>query len=367
MRYTKRGQRLSSFFVSIFILALMGAGLTGPYSIASAAQAKPIELKFAEDEPAQSLFCQTRFWWAEEIAKRTNGRLKIKIYPASTLANGRNAIDAVRARLADGGKAVSVFHPGKTPLSTVSQNPLGSTDLYAGNMAIQDLMFNYKPLIQEWAKFNQIPLWNSPTGSQNLIANRPLTDLSQLKGLKIRASAQNADVVAILGGTPVFIPMPETYEALQRATADGAMAGLAHMKPLRFWEVCKHLLMFGNNGISACGFGTLNLDVWKSLPKDAQKVVLDVSKEFTAYLAERQIELEKNVLDEFRTAGVKIYTLNDEDKKAFSAACETVSRKWAKDLDDKGLPGTEILDLFLKKTAEYEAEVKAQGYPWAKK
>ena len=53
--------------------------------------------------------------------------------------------------------------------------------------------------------------------------------------------------------------------------------------------------------------------------------------------------------------------------ETFLAACEDVSRKWAKDLDEKGLPGTEILDHFLKKTAEYEAEVKAKGYPWAKK
>jgi TRAP-type C4-dicarboxylate transport system substrate-binding protein len=77
--------------------------------------------------------------------------------------------------------------------------------------------------------------------------------------------------------------------------------------------------------------------------------------------------MEKQILEQFKAAGVTIYQMNAEDKKTLMAAGATVSDKWKKDLDAKGLPGTEILDLFLKKLSAFQATVDAEGYPWARK
>jgi TRAP-type C4-dicarboxylate transport system substrate-binding protein len=355
--------------VAVASLALFMSGSVGGDfgAFALAAEKSVIELRFAEDEPATSMYTKTRVMWAEEIEKRTNGRLKIKIYPGGTLANGRTTIHAVQKGLADGGQLVSVFNPGLTPLATVSQCPTGGTDLYAAYMAMQYMLNNYAPLQEEFAKFNQKALWSTATGTQRLISKKPVPEISQLKAMKIRATAHNADLVGKLGATPVFIPMGETYEGLQRGTVEGAMAGLAHMKPLRFFETAKNLMMFDGNGVSNCGFGTMSLQVWNSLPKDIQKVVQDVSNEYPALIAEKQMELEKTVLDEFKAEGVKVYYLTPDDKKVFMEAGESVAKAWTKEMDAKGLKASEILDLFLKKTAEYEAEVKTKGYPWVKK
>jgi len=328
---------------------------------------KQIVLKFAELEPPPSLFTKTREWWASEIERRTGGRLKIKIYPGGTLARPPAVIEAVRVGLADGGTVITVFNPGKTPLATVSQNPIGGSDIYVNHKAMQDIINNYAPIQKEFARFNQKALWTYATGSQRLISIKPVRNLDDIKGLKIRASAQMATLYKKLGADPVFIPMGETYEGLQRATAEAASAGLTHIKALRFFEVCKYLLLIKGIGVSNAGFGTINLDKWKMLPPDIQKVVLEVSNEYPAYLSERMIASEKKILKAFEAAGVKIYKLSAADKKRLQGVGKEVTEMWEKKMDKKGLPGSETLKVFLKTISKYQAEVDAKGYPWAPK
>jgi TRAP-type C4-dicarboxylate transport system substrate-binding protein len=352
--------------VSSAAVALFGWVILDPAPVVFASEAKPITLKFAENAPPVSMYCKSRMWWAGEIEKRSGGRLKIKIFPGGSLAKDKVVIDAVKARLADGGLVPTVYHPGKTPLGAVSQNPVGSSDLYASYMAQQYLMNNYAPLQKELEKVNQKALWASGPGAMRLMATTPVDSLDKLKGLKIRASGQFADLVKRLGATPVFIPTGETYEGLQRGTAQGLVHGLAFIGPHRFFEVCKHLMMFEDIGASVLGLGTINLDVWNGLPADIQNVVQEVSNEYAIYLAKAQIELEENILKKFRAAGVTIYRMSAEDKRKLQTTAKAVAGQWTEKIDAKGLPGTEILGLFVEMKAKYQAEVDTKGYPWAR-
>jgi len=328
---------------------------------------KQIVLKFANLEPPPSLFTKMFQWWASEIEKRTDGRLKIEVYSGGTLARPKSVIEAIAIGLADTGEVVTVFNPGKTPLATVGQNPIGGSDIYVNHRAMQDLINSYAPIQEEFRKFNQKALWTQATGSQRVIARKSIETLDNLQGMKIRASAQMATLYEKLGAAPVFIPMTETYEGLQRGTAEAASAGLSHMEPLRFHEVCKHLLMLEGIGVNNAGFGTINLNTWKMLPSDIQKVVMEVSNEFPASLSKNMMESEKKILEAFRSVGVKVYELNAGDKNRLKRVGEEVAEMWAKSMEGKGLPGEETLKVFLRAESKYQAEVDAKGYPWEKR
>lgn len=327
---------------------------------------KQIVLKFANLEPPPSLFTKMFQWWASEIEKRTHGRLKIEIYSGGTLARPKSVIEAVAIGLADTGEVVTVFNPGKTPLATVGQNPIGGSDIYVNHRAMQDLIQHYAPIQEEFKKFNQKALWTQATGSQRLIARKPIGTLDTLQGMKIRASAQMATLYEKLGAAPVFMPMTETYEGLQRGTAEAASAGLSHMEPLRFHEVCKHLLMLEGIGVNNAGFGTINLNTWKKLPPDIRKVVMEVSNEFPASLSKNMMESEKKILEAFSSAGVTVYELNAADRNRLKVVGEEVAEMWVKSMETKGLPGGETLKLYLRAESKYQAEVDAKGYPWEK-
>ena len=185
-----------------------------------------------------------------------------------------------------------------------------------------------------------------------------------MKGLKVRATAQIAKLYQKLGATPVFIPMPATYEALERHTVEGASAGLWHMKALHFYEVAKNLYMIVDIGVSNAGFGTINLDAWNAISKKDQEIIQEVSNEYPAYLSQRMIPGEAEILTAFKAAGVTVNYMSDADKETLKAAGEAVTKKWAEDMDAKGLPGTQILNEFLKSLAKYAKVVKTKGYPW---
>jgi TRAP-type C4-dicarboxylate transport system substrate-binding protein len=360
------------FVVTVGMTIMLGPILfsldqLGYASKAQGSVSRRIVLKFANLEPGPSFFTKMFQWWATEIEKRTSGRLKIEIYSGGTLARPKSVIEAVRIGLADAGEVVAVFNPGKTPLATVGQNPIGSSDIYVNHRAMQDLINNYGPIQEEFKEFNQKTLWTQATGSQRLIAIKPIRALDELKGMKIRASAQMATLYKKLGASPVFIPMTETYEGLQRGTAEAASAGLSHMEPLRFHEVCKHLLMVEGIGVNNAGFGTINLDTWKRLPADIQTVVMEVSNEFPAYLSKNMIASEKKILEAFKGFGVKVYELGSADKKKLQEVGKQVAELWVKNMDRKGLPGTETLKVLLKAESKHQAEVEVKGYPWAKR
>ena len=371
-RSSKRRKVVMILTAGIGITAMLGSAVTSFDKVAYAngtkeSTSKQIVLKFANLEPPPSLFTKAFQWWASEIEKRTEGRLKIEIYSGGTLARPKSAIEAIAIGLADAGEVVTVFNPGKTPLATVGQNPIGGSDIYANHKAMQDLINSYAPIQQEFEKFNQKPLWTQATGSQRLIAKRSIGTLDTLKGMKIRASAQMATLYKKLGAAPVFMPMAETYEGLQRGTAEAASAGLSHMEPLRFHEVCKHLLMLEGIGVNNAGFGTINLNKWKMLPPDIQKVVIEVSNEFPASLSKNMMESEKKILEAFRSADVKVYELSDVDKKKLQEVGKEVAEMWVKSMEGKGLPGAETLKVFLGAESKYQAEVNAKGYPWEKR
>jgi len=370
--FSKHTKSLFVFAAVLGMTTLLSQEL-GPWKhsgLASESREKgsaPIVLKFANSEPPPSVFTKAFEWWADEIGRRTRGALIIKVYSSAILAKERSVLEAVRIGLADAGEVVTVVAPGKTPLATVGQTPLGDSNLYVNHRAMQDLINHYSPVQEEFKKFNQIALWTQATGSQRIISKKPVTTLEDLRGLKIRATAQMALLYKKLGASPVFIPMTEGYEGLQRGAVEAASAGLLHMESLRFHEVCKYLFLIEGIGVNNAGFGTINLDRWKALSPDLQKVVLEVSDEFPGHLAKNMIQLEEKTLETFRASGVKIFPLSPADRKRLQETGKEVADAWLKELGEKGLPGAETLNFLLRADAKYHGEVETRGYPWARK
>jgi len=327
----------------------------------------PIVWKFANLEPPSSVFTKAFEWWADEIGRRSEGRLKIKVYSSGILAREKSVMEAVRIGLADAGEVVTVLSPGKTPIATVGQNPIGSSDLYVNHKAMQDLLNDFPPIQEEFKKFNQKAFWTQATGSQRVLTKRPVQTLVDFKGLKIRASAQMATLYKKLEATPVFIPMTEAYEGLLRGTADSVSAGLLHMESIRFYEVCKHLLMLEGIGVNNAGFGTINLDRWQSLPPDLQNIVIRVSHDFPSHLAHQMILSEKKIIENFKASGVKLYALSPSDRNLLQAKGEEVTNLWVEEMEVKGLPGKEALNFLKKAEAKHQRDVEKNGYPWAPK
>ncbi|PIX21086.1 MAG: C4-dicarboxylate ABC transporter substrate-binding protein, partial [Deltaproteobacteria bacterium CG_4_8_14_3_um_filter_51_11] len=88
-------------------------------------QAKPIELAYSNFFPAPHKNAVLSVEWGKEIEKRTNGRVKVTVFPGGTLTPAAQCYDGVVKGLSDVGMSVMGYTRGRFPLTEVIDLPLG--------------------------------------------------------------------------------------------------------------------------------------------------------------------------------------------------------------------------------------------------
>jgi len=108
---------LSLLAGATFALALLPAGAAGA----------PLELNYAIFFPATHGHTLLATEWAREVEKRTDGAVKINIFPGATLIPPDQTYDGVVKGIADIGMSVLSYSKGRFPLTEVLDLPLGYT------------------------------------------------------------------------------------------------------------------------------------------------------------------------------------------------------------------------------------------------
>ena len=104
--------------VMVFVFGMLIAFTAAP------ALAEAIELKLAHFMPTMHVQHRMAFEpFANEVAKLTDGKVKIKIYPGATLANPKTMVDAITTGITDIGFVLPEYIPGRFPRSSVLELP----------------------------------------------------------------------------------------------------------------------------------------------------------------------------------------------------------------------------------------------------
>ena len=83
---------------------------------------KPVTLKYADATPQKSWFGNHHKWWANEVEKRTRGRVKVQIFWMESLVKWKDMLPGVQSRMADLGWLSSTYHPSNLPLYIILDN-----------------------------------------------------------------------------------------------------------------------------------------------------------------------------------------------------------------------------------------------------
>ena len=173
---------------------------------------------------------------------------------------------------------------------------------------------------------------------------KPVRTLEDLKGMQIRCPpGLEAESLKALGATPVSVPMPEVYTALERGMVDGATISWNAVDSFKLYEVTKY---DHNNNELCYAFTTvaMNLDTWNSLPPDIQKIIDDLSP-WAQELQHQYMddEVQTGIADA-KGKGNTFIDLTSQEKARWVAAVKPVQDAWAAKLDAQGLPGTEVIN-----------------------
>jgi TRAP-type C4-dicarboxylate transport system substrate-binding protein len=328
---------MKRFVFLVIGFVFLAAGFIGIHP-SDRAYGEPINLNYANFPPAPTFPCIQMERWKTEVEKRTKGKVAIKTFPGGTLLDAKNMMDGVIAGTADIGNLCMAYQPGRFIVTNATGLPLGFPDAKVASLVLWDLWNKYKP--EEFAKVKVLAMFASAPA--NIYAKVPVKNLEDLKGLQLRASGGVAEVLKVLGATPVGMPQSETPEALQKGVVKGAVSSLETLKDFKYAEMCRYVTIF--NGPIYPFAVVMNLDSWKKLPPDVQKVMDAMRVEQSEWTGKyMDAHVEESMEWSKKNYNIEVTKLGPAELAKWDKLMEPLIGKWIEDAKAKGLPAEQIL------------------------
>jgi TRAP-type C4-dicarboxylate transport system substrate-binding protein len=308
------------------------------------AQAKPVELSYSIFFPATHKHTVLAGEWAKEVEKRTNGRVKITLFPGGTLTPAPTCYDGVVKGISGIGMSVLAYTKGKFPLTEVIDLPLGYTSGAAATRLVNQYFAKFKPKELDEVKV----LYLHAHGPGILHTKKAVNKLEEIKGLRIRCTGTVTEIVKALGAVPLSMPMGETYDALNRGMAEGSMAPIESLEGWKWGEVVKFTTESFGSAYSTAFFVVMNKEKWNALPADVQKTIDKVNAEWVEKTGKLWDEVDKSGREFILKLGNKIIPLSPQENQRWAAAARPVLDDYVKRMKEKGLPGEEALKFGLE-------------------
>ncbi|MBD3240001.1 MAG: C4-dicarboxylate ABC transporter substrate-binding protein, partial [Chitinivibrionales bacterium] len=187
---------------------------------------KKIELSYSVFFPPSHVQCKVAQAWAEEIGKRTDGRVKITVYSGGSLTKAPQVYDGVVSGISDIGMSCFAYTRGRFPLLEALDLPMGYPDGKTATATANAIVQKYQP--EELSDVHT--LYVHAHGPGILASKKPVRSLDDIEGLKVRATGLSSKIVQNLGGAPIGMSQPETYEALQKGVVDATLCPVETLK-----------------------------------------------------------------------------------------------------------------------------------------
>jgi len=299
-----------------FLVALAAAAVPAAPAFAQA----PIVIKFSHVVAENTPKGKGALKFKELAEKATGGKVKVEVYPNSTLYKDGEEMNALQLG------SVQMLAP-----SLAKFGPLGVPAFEAFDLPY--LFDSYdelnkvttgpvgKQLFQKLESKGIVGLAYWDNGFKDMSANKPLRMPADFRGLKMRIqSSKVLDAqMRALGAVPQVMAFSEVYQALQTGVVDGTENPPSNLYTQKMNEVQKYLTL-SNHGY--LGYAVIvNKPFWDGLPPDIRKQLEGAMVEATKYTNDIAKKENDDALEAVRKAGkTEIITLTPEEKKAWKKA-----------------------------------------------
>ncbi|MEO0278720.1 MAG: TRAP transporter substrate-binding protein DctP [candidate division WOR-3 bacterium] len=278
-----------------------------------------VVLKYASTTPSVGFVADQERKLANEIEKRTQGRVKLQIYFGGSLLKIPEGLEGVSKGIADIALIPQNWFPSQIPLGAATQYihvgpPIDKLkDPIQAGRAMWKLWDNYAPLREELHKWGVTIFSVRTMPSYQMWSKVPIRSLSDLKGLRVRELGIRGKIMfASYGAIPVTLTPAEMYSALQKGLVDVVCASLDWGELYKLKEVAPHLvLMYSNPGAP---YYIINANSLKKLSKDDQETVLKIGRDFTETYALALRTYLEGLIEQYRREGVRITEFTDREK-----------------------------------------------------
>ena len=331
--------------IVLFFILLLGIAVTS----CSRTPGEVINLSYSIFFPATHEQCVAGVNWAKEIESKTNGRVKINVFPGGTLTKADETYNGVLGGIADIGMSCFAYTRGRFPVMEAIDLPMGYPNGKVATLAANEFFKAMDPKELEDVKV----LYIHAHGPGLLHTKKPVNKLEDLKGMKIRSTGLSAKVISALGGVPVAMPQGATYESLQKGVVDGTIGPIETLKGWKQGEVIKHTTVCDKIGYTTAMYIIMNKKKWDALPEDIKAIMTEVSERWIGVHGETWDRVDEDGRKFTLGLGNGIIALSDDESARWTKAVAPVLDEYIRDTKKKGLPGEKAVSLLRELIAKH--------------
>jgi C4-dicarboxylate-binding protein DctP len=313
--------------------------LVGPVSAQS-----PVIIKFSHVVASDTPKGKAAEKFKELAEKYTDGKVKVEIYPNSTLYKDKEELEALQLG------AVQMLAPSNSKFGPIGIREFEVFDL---PYILPDLKTLRKvtdgPLGARLLKLldskgmTGLAYWDN--GFKQMSANKKLVSPDDYKGLKFRIQSSKVLEAQFraLGSIPQVMAFGEVYQALQTGVVDGQENTWSNIYTQKMHEVQKYATVTNHGYIGYVV--VVNKKFWDGLPADLRASCEKAMKEATEFGNNQSAKENDDALEAIKKAGkTEIITLTPEQDEAMRKAMMPVYK------DVASRVGQPLIDEFLKET-----------------
>lgn len=287
-------------------------------------------LRYAENQPEDYPTTQAALAFADLVAQRTEGRVKVVVYSGGGLGAEQSVIEQMQY--------------GGIDFARVSLSQLAE---YIPALSVLQLPYLYEDASQMWrvldgsigddflAMLDEMDLvglsWFD-AGVRSFYTREKVTDLEQLQGLTLRVQESDmmSEMITDLGAEPVQVVYSQVYAALRNGQIDGAENNWPSYDAMGHYEVAPYFLQDEHTRVPEIQLAsTAAIEKLEALDPSYPEVLRTCARESARterrLWAEREARSEK----ELREWGVEVTTLPDAEKQKFRAAVQPLYDRFA--------------------------------------
>lgn len=265
--------------------------------------------------------------FAELVEERTDGRIKIEVYPSAQLGDEKSVLEQVQLG------AIEFTRINSSPLAEFNNQftPLGLPYVFES----EDHLWKFlngemgTKLLDglEQSKMKGLAYFDS--GSRSFYSTKPLESVEDLKGQKIRVqqSKINIDFMTALGASATPMPYGEVFSALQTGIIDGAENNLPSLDSSNHYQEAKNLILDHHQRIPEVLL--ISKVAWDKLSEEDQKIIKQAALDSVETQRAEWDKYEERSEKKLKDAGVTFTEV--KDLKPWTNAVKSMNAEYAKE------------------------------------
>lgn len=268
--------------------------------------------------------------WAEELAEKSGGRIKVDIYPMMQLGGRQGQlIEQVKDGVVELVWTILGATPGRFARTEVFELPFVHRNTLASNLALREML--PKELAADFTDFKPLNL-HVHAGNALHMRKNSIESLADFKNRKIRSPGQTStEFLSAVEASPIATTLTDVSSMMSRGVLDGAMLPFDVLPAIKLYDMVDyHIVMDGDRRPTTAVFMlAMNTKSYEALPADLRELIDTTTGEVMSLkMAEVFDRFDRMGLELAGKHDAKVVTLSAEETSRVMQASEPVIQNW---------------------------------------